>query len=400
MYKRQIPNSLDLDSDNDGCPDALEAAGNFTSADLVADGSLGTTVDADGVPIIVNGGQATNAAVTDPTDSSACPIADTDGDGVSDGTDLDNDNDGILDVDELNCPPGFVDLGTTFPDDTSNPGNQTNLYPSNGTTLNLTYELVNNATWVSGVGSASINGITGEFINTQPNNTNFPAGSSFLVDAATIDVAVYTFNVQNGPITNLTFNHGGLDVEDRAQYIARLNGVNVPVTISNVNIAAGALTIDTFNQSVTSSAVGANAPNNAVNISVLGTIDELIIVVGKENGSVLTSTTQIYELSYCTALDTDNDGIPNYLDTDSDGDGCPDALEAAGNFLPADLAADDSLGTTVDANGVPTIANGGQATTAAVTDATDTSACPIADTDGDGVSDCLLYTSPSPRDRG
>ena len=30
----------------------------------------------------------------------------------------------------------------------------------------------------------------------------------------------------------------------------------------------------------------------------------------------------------CIGIDTDNDGIPNHLDTDSDGDGCYDVLEA------------------------------------------------------------------------
>ena len=68
-----IPNELDLDSDNDGCPDAIEGDENVTDAQLVnAAGTLGvgtgstspvknlcasnTCVDSDGVPIIVNSG--------------------------------------------------------------------------------------------------------------------------------------------------------------------------------------------------------------------------------------------------------------------------------------------------------------------------------------------------------
>jgi hypothetical protein len=32
-------------------------------------------------------------------------------------------------------------------------------------------------------------------------------------------------------------------------------------------------------------------------------------------------TLQFYELTYCLIIDTDGDGIPNYLDLDSDNDG-------------------------------------------------------------------------------
>ena len=70
---------LDLDSDNDGCFDALEGAGGFTLADIDGSGSLTAAVDINGVP----GGslQATTANVTD--NSIISPVCDTDGDGVA-----------------------------------------------------------------------------------------------------------------------------------------------------------------------------------------------------------------------------------------------------------------------------------------------------------------------------
>ena len=73
--------------------------------------------------------------------------------------------------------------------------------------------------------------------------------------------------------------------------------------------------------------------------------------------------------------ETDGDGIPDYLDLDSDNDGCLDAIEGDENVTTAMLvnaasslsvgtgstASNKNLGTTVDANGVPTIVNAGGA---------------------------------------
>ena len=52
-----IANSLDLDSDNDGCPDAIEGDENVTASQLTANRISGT-VDANGVPNLVNSGGA------------------------------------------------------------------------------------------------------------------------------------------------------------------------------------------------------------------------------------------------------------------------------------------------------------------------------------------------------
>jgi len=64
--------------------------------------------------------------------------------------------------------------------------------------------------------------------------------------------------------------------------------------------------------------------------------------------------------------DTDGDGLDNPFDLDSDGDGCPDALEGSGSMTSNDLVLDNNLdggstnininlGTAVDAQGIPIV---------------------------------------------
>lgn len=65
-------------------------------------------------------------------------------------------------------------------------------------------------------------------------------------------------------------------------------------------------------------------------------------------------------LIYQAVCDTDNDGIADYLDLDSDNDGCFDALEGDGYITASQLKADGSIMGSVDANGVPLLAHGGQ----------------------------------------
>ena len=58
--------------------------------------------------------------------------------------------------------------------------------------------------------------------------------------------------------------------------------------------------------------------------------------------------------------DTDGDGTLDYLDLDSDGDGCPDAIEGDENVTASQLTANRISGT-VNANGVPNLVNAGGA---------------------------------------
>lgn len=134
-------------------------------------------------------------------------------------------------------------------------------------------------------------------------------------------------------------------------------------------------------------------------------------------------------ISYCFSTDTDSDGIPNYLDLDSDGDGCPDAIEGSENVkynqvnpltsptnpgqinvtyngttagTPAQI-----ISTSPAANGVPQLVNNAgnnynagtnPSNLAGVADATDGAADPgqgIGDSQNSAINSCKCYKAPA-----
>ena len=85
---------FDLDADDDLCFDALEGDGSYGTSDIDANGELIGTADADG---LIGTAQGYGESIDDSL-YSAC--IDSDGDGIWDIYDIDDDNDGILDSDE------------------------------------------------------------------------------------------------------------------------------------------------------------------------------------------------------------------------------------------------------------------------------------------------------------
>ncbi|NRD20788.1 DUF11 domain-containing protein, partial [Winogradskyella eckloniae] len=264
----------------------------------------------------------------EPNATDICPEGDdndnNDGDAYPDACDEDDDNDGILDINELDCSSGPVALDQTFSDNTGTadvPESVSNLFPYAGVDVLFTYELKGSATWSSGVSNQNYPvGPDGQVVNTQPNNTDFPNG----------DVAIYTYTFSE-PVYNVNFKFGGLDNADRADFAASNGFENVAVTINN-NLGLGANATVT-GQSVVSVAGGANAPNNAVGISIAEPVREIKITVGKQNGNAGNVTMQFYELEYCVGIDTDNDGVNDIFDLDSDNDGIYDIDEAGNGAL-------------------------------------------------------------------
>ncbi|MDY2587815.1 beta strand repeat-containing protein, partial [Winogradskyella aquimaris] len=287
--------------------------------------------------------------IVDDCDALASGNTDTDGDGVSDVCDFDDDNDGILDTNDIDCAPGPLALGQTFADNTGSNFNAEfipNVYEYGGASVTFGYEPYGGSAWhLSGVTSQNNPGILpdGDYINAIADGTTFPENEH---------VRFY-FNFSE-PVYNVNFKVGGLDNSDRADFFAVNNTDNVPVNISDINVGAN-LTIN-GQSAVTGPSANANAPSNSIAIQIDGPVTQIIIDVGNQDGNELeTVEIQFYEMQYCLPLDTDGDGVIDILDLDSDNDGIYDIDEVGGTDFNNDGQADGA----VDANGIPASASGG-----------------------------------------
>jgi hypothetical protein len=97
-----IPNSLDTDSDNDGCSDAFESGATtnltpaYTFSGPYGSNGLSNSVETSAESGTVNYYSTYSAA----SSSSITSCTDTDSDGVADTDDIDDDNDGVVDAAE------------------------------------------------------------------------------------------------------------------------------------------------------------------------------------------------------------------------------------------------------------------------------------------------------------
>ena len=113
------PNHDDLDADNDGIPDVIEAGGEDPDNDGIVGTGAPTDSDGDGLP---DAGDPDGASTTNTSgqDDTTLPVADFDEDDLPNFLDLDADGDGIVDIIEAGGEDedgnGVVDGTTTTTD--------------------------------------------------------------------------------------------------------------------------------------------------------------------------------------------------------------------------------------------------------------------------------------------
>ncbi|MDG1517004.1 MAG: PKD domain-containing protein [Flavobacteriales bacterium] len=311
-----ILNSFDSDSDGDGCPDAVEGSADFKLTDVNGDGLLVGAIDANGVPLVGNGGQNVGSSVDENIKSNECGCDDSDNDGVCDDIDLDDDNDGILDVDEC--------MESNF--------HWSSQPAVSGKTATGT---------INGVGYTYTSSINIETTPSIFQYETFP--SSF--DIPNITVIKNRFASEN----TIVFD---TPIQNPTLLFSSIGGGNtVPINFAQpieVLFESGPLNVISANQ------ISGKEVDLIVRLN--GTYESISFdYMADENYVNFT-----FGADFATFCDTDNDGTPDYLDTDSDNDGCTDAVEGDAGFKLTDVNGNDILAGAIDANGVPVAAAGGQ----------------------------------------
>ena len=335
-----IPNELDLDSDGDGCSDALEGGAttdttkNFKFAAPYGTNGLANSKETVADNGIINYTLTYNNAI----DNTIKGCTDTDGDGVFDIVDLDDDNDGILDLNENNC------------------------------------ELIINGNFTS---------------NTNGWITNEPISPTYLVS-----IGAFAFNGGN-VLPQGNFIYQNIQTTPNNSYTLTFKaGVNATATVSTT-VGIKVDIIDTINNKIIQTKnifkVGSSATSSIESISFLAeSTSTRIRFTDISSGAALSIDPTIDDVSilYC---DTDGDGIPNRLDLDSDNDGCSDALEGgATSDTTKNFKFAAPYGTNGLANSKETATDNGIINyTLTYNNAIDNTIKGCTDTDGDGVFDIV-----------
>lgn len=266
---------------------------------------------------------------SDNTASVSITTADRDGDGIGNATDLDDDNDGILD--NVECPGNEIVTNGTF---TGNANGWT-LAPewvASGTDINITTDNVSNKD-----ASQTLNNLA---------NTN-----------NTIPVTL-TLGAQDG--SNSSGSTASLQILlNGTLYATVSNSTTRSTTVNNVTIALSNGATSNFVPFTTANQTGFTTHTFTLNIPNGSIPNTAALVFRSTNGLDDWSLDNISILAF--TCDTDGDGIPNHLDLDSDNDGCFDSLEGDENVKLQQVSADGSIPGAVDAQGVPVLVNAGGA---------------------------------------
>ncbi|MGK6341155.1 DUF6923 family protein [Chryseobacterium sp. DT-3] len=321
-------------------------------------------------------------------------ITDTDGDGIDNTLDLDDDNDGILDTAEGYCTSQSVytlNMASTLAGATIG---------INGGSFNLVYALTSGPAVASLGSSFNVPFAYSDFNNTV--NAQNHTWSVFNTSTTEFRILPNMTSLYTGLPTNntTTEDQSGASPNTPDSWFRYLLSTNRITQLGNFTTTIGSLPTVTGTSSYSSNtALNLFSSFNASNSgAVLGSgyysrmqlqnttntgAGAATLPFGINYGNTYTwnytaftstagtgagnagdrglITISQNTITFCNHRDTDGDGTPDYLDLDSDGDGCYDSLEGDENVATAQLNPNGSIAGAVDAQGVPVIVNSGGA---------------------------------------
>jgi len=316
-----IPDFQEIDSDADGIPDSIEY--NVSGVDSDADG-IGDTFDVDQTGGIDSNGDGIDDAIVAP---------DFDSDGVPNYQDLDSDNDGVTDVIEAGLTDtngdGFVDDGTTItvlPDsDGFGDADYIDLDSNNNGTFDIA---ATTAVAFDGNGDGQIDSINatdtdGDGVPDVIDGESNTPGVGGDLDGDGIPNGL-DLDDDNDGIPDSVESPGGVDVDtDGDSIVDRLD-------------------LDADNDGIPDSIEGFSA-GDTIDSNGDGVLDDL-------TDSNLDGLSDIIASSMLP-VDSDSDGIPDYLELDSDNDGINDIAESISDITLFDSDNNGILDSIIDADG-------------------------------------------------
>ncbi len=305
-----IPNQYDLDSDNDGIPDVVEAYGVDTNGDGIIDNY--TDTDNDGFSQNVD---ANNTGVGGSGNGLGAP--DFDGDGIPNYLDLDSDNDGI---------PDIVEAGGT---DSNNDGMVDGFIDLNADGIDDNHVGVN-ALMKTGPDTSPVDGRADSYPynnkdnDAKPNPYDLDSDGDGIVDVVE---AGFTDANYDGIID------GSIGANGWSTVISAMPSLNL--LNSDSDIYPDYLDIDSDNDGIPDNIEGQTTGGYKFPTSTDTDGDGIADVYDNHVG---------FGGMGVVPVDTDGDGTPDYRDTDSDADGQPDIIE--GNDFNLNGITDDNVTLT------------------------------------------------------
>ncbi|RKT00965.1 DUF11 domain-containing protein [Chryseobacterium defluvii] len=321
-------------------------------------------------------------------------ITDTDGDGIDNSLDLDDDNDGISDTVEGFCTSQSVytlNMANTLAGAT---------FGANGGSFNLVYTLTSGSAVPSLGASFNVPFSYSDFNNTV--NAQNHTWSAFNTSATEFRILPNTTALYTGLPTNNTTTEDQSGASPNTsdswfRYFLSTNRISqlgtFTTTIGNLPTVTGTssyssnTSLDLFSsfnaansgavlgsgyyarmefQNTTNTGAGASTLPFGVSYGNTYTWDYTAFTSTAGTGATNAGNRGLITISqntvtFCNHRDTDGDGTPDYLDLDSDGDGCFDSIEGDENVTKAQINANGSISGSVDAQGVPVLVNTGGA---------------------------------------